>query len=147
MKMKLSNLLIDDEKLVSDLELIGIEIADNAKLMLIPTPENDYIKCRRNDEYTHLMIEDIIFTESFAHDVIVHSKNGEYSTSLRIKQLADLLPKDSFIQISQSAIVSVTQITKIRAALNAKYYITMSNGDELTVTRSYYYEFKSFFGI
>lgn len=147
MKLKLSNLLVDDEKLVSELEHIGVEISDEAELMIIPTPENGYIRCRRNGEYIHLTIDDIIFVESFAHDVIVHSKNGEYSTSLRIKQLADLLPEDRFIRISQSAVVSVTHITRIRAALNAKYYITMSGGDELTVTRSYYYEFKKFFGI
>ena len=147
MKMKLSNLLKDDEELISELESNGVELNDNAALMIIPTPENRYIKCRQNDENVHLEIEDIIFIESFAHDVIVHSKRGDHTTSLRIKQFADILPRESFIQISQSAIVAVAHITKIRAALNTKYYITVSSGEELTVTRSYYYEFKSFFGI
>lgn len=147
MKLKLSNSLSDDKKLIAELEHAGIEISDDSELMIVLNPESGYIKCRRNGEYVHMAMDDIIFAESFGHDVIVHSKNGEYTTSLRIKQLAELLPGDRFLRISQSAVVSAAEITRIRAALNAKYYITMSSGDELTVTRSYYYEFKSFFGI
>ena len=44
MKMKLSNLLKDDEELISELESNGVELNDNAALMIIPTPENRYIK-------------------------------------------------------------------------------------------------------
>ncbi len=147
MKLRLSPLISNDNELISNLQDIGIEITDDAKFTIIPSQQNDYIKCRRNGENTHPLIDDIIFVESFAHDVIIYASNGKFSTSLRIKQLANLLPNDRFIQISQSAVVSIAHIQKIRAALNAKYYITMSNGDKLTVTRSYYRKFKLLFGI
>lgn len=147
MKLKLSNSLSDDKNLIAELEHAGIEISDDSELMIVLNPESGYIKCRRNGEYVHMATDDIIFAESFGHDVIVHTKNGEYTTSLRIKQLAELLPEGRFLRISRSAVVSAAGVTRIRAALNAKYYITMISGDELTVTRSYYYEFKNFFGI
>ena len=76
-----------------------------------------------------------------------NTKIMKYKTKYRIYQLEKLLPLDKFIRISNSIIIKKNSIRYIKPALNCRFYLTLTNGDVVDVTRTYYYKFKEFYGI
>lgn len=87
------------------------------------------------------------YIESIGHDVFIHTNEKKYKTKYRIYQLEGLLPPDRFIRISNSVIIKKNSIRQIKPALSSKFYLTLTNGDVVDVTRTYFYKFKEFYGI
>jgi DNA-binding LytR/AlgR family response regulator len=133
-----------EEKLLS----LGIEIDDDADFIL--TEKNhfsDYISCRKNEDICHVLVSDIIYIESMGHDIYLHTIDETYRVRNRLWQLEKSLNPDCFLRISNSVIVAKNKVKKIRAALSQKFILTLENGSNVDVTRSYYYIFKNEFGI
>lgn len=127
---------------------LGIEIDDDADFIL--TEKNhfsDYISCRKNEEICHVLVSDIIYIESMGHDIYIHTIDEIYRVRNRLWQLEKSLNPDCFLRISNSVIVAKNKVKKIRAALSQKFILTLENGSNVDVTRSYYYIFKNEFGI
>ncbi len=128
----------------------GFEIDDEAKLMIIEKEQYSSFIAAKNErgEKIKLKAEEIVFIESFGHDVVIHSTDGEtYSAYDRLYQLCMILDKDKFLRVSNCAIISKPHVKKIKPTLSMKFILTMSNGALVDVTRSYYNSFKEFFGI
>lgn len=131
-----------------ELLAMGFVIADDAQYIL--TEKNrysEYISCKNQDISCHVPVSEIVFIESMGHDIFVHTVNESYKCSERLWQLEKSLNPTHFIRISNSVIVAREHIKGIKTALSQKFIITLSNGTKVDVTRSYYYIFKSKFGI
>lgn len=126
----------------------NIEIAEDAHLILT---EEDYVgdtlECRDDEGIVIVHTEKICYMESIGHDVYVYADNMKYKTKYRIYQLEKLLPSDRFIRISNSIIIRKDSIRYIKPAMSCKFYLTLTNGAVVDVTRTYYYKFKEFYGI
>lgn len=126
----------------------NIEISEESKLILT---EEDYVgdtlECRDEEGIIIVNTENICYMESVGHDVYVYVDNMKYKTKYRIYQLEKILPSDRFIRISNSIIIKKNSIRYIKPALSCKFYLTLTNGDVVDVTRTYYYKFKEFYGI
>lgn len=132
------------EKMIS----LGFELDEDAEFVL--TERNyylEYIGCKKDDEAHHLNTEEIVYIESMGHDIIIHTLNDEYKCSDRLWQLEKSLDPSRFLRISNSVIINRKRIKRIKAALGQKFLLTMENGSNVDVTRSYYYMFKNEFGI
>lgn len=126
----------------------GIEVSEEAKLIL--TEEGyigDSLECKDAEGVAYVNTEDICYMESIGHDVYVHTNEKQFKTRYRIYQLEGLLPPDRFIRISNSVIIKKNSIRHIKPALSSKFYLTLTNGDVVDVTRTYFYKFKDFYGI
>ena len=148
MRIKLRLNKTTQESIQGELTEKNIEISEESKLILT---EEDYIgdnlECRDEKGIVIVNTENICYMESVGHDVYVYADNMQYKTRLRIYQLEKLLPSDIFIRISNSIIIRKNSIRHIKPALSCKFYLTLTNGDVVDVTRSYYYKFKEFYGI
>jgi len=148
MKLRLKLNSDTREPVRKELESMGIEIDNDAKLILT---EEDYregeILCRRDEERIFVPIEDILYIETLGKDVYIYSGNSRYSTTMRLYVLEKILPAETFIRISSSVIIHRRAIKKIRPALSQKFYLTLQNDAVVDVTRSYYVRFKEYFGI
>ena len=148
MKIKLRLNKTTQESIQGELTEKNIEISEESKLILT---EEDYIgdtlECRDEKGIVIVNTENICYMESVGHDVYVYADNVQYKTRLRIYQLEKLLPLDKFIRISNSIIIKKNSIRYIKPALSCKFYLTLTNGDVVDVTRTYYYKFKEFYGI
>lgn len=133
-----------EEKMIA----LGIEIDDEAEYVLMERNKySDYISCRRGDESCHVSISEIIYIESMGHDIIVHTAKEDYRCSSRLWQLEKSLDPAYFIRISNSVIIARKKVKRIKAALSQKFVLSMEDGSNVDVTRSYYYIFKNEFGI
>ena len=140
--------IIITDKLINDKGKKGIDIDDDAELIL--SEQNvtvSHLIARRSDEIYRLETKDISHIESFAHDIVAYCGEEEYRLSETLRRLEEILDPKEFIRVSNSVIVSVSHIKSIRPALSQKFMLTMKNGAKVDVTRTYYYIFKEFLGI
>lgn len=136
------------EPIRMELEDLGVEISENADLIL--TEENyteGELLCRSNEDRFLIPIEDVLYIESLGKDVFVYTGKSKFSAAVRLYMLERTLPAEKFIRISNSVIINRTAIKKIRPALSQKFYLTLKNDDVVDVTRSYYVRFKDYYGI
>ena len=127
----------------------GIEISDDAEYVL--TESSGYkafiqVKDEKKDR-VRISAEDVIFIEAFGKDIEIHTESDTYHSQDRMYELESLLDPKEFIRVSKSVIVSRKHVKKIRPSLSMKYILTMTDGTLIDVTRSYYSDFRRFFGI
>lgn len=148
MKLKLR---VSEEKyrgIADELTAKGIEIDEQADYILIERNTSaNYLIGKKEEEIYRLNTAEISHIESFAHDVIAYTDEGEFKINERLKTLTVMLDPNVFIRVSNSVILSVNHIQSIKPAFTQKFIVTMKNGAKIDVTRSYYYIFKEFFGI
>ena len=99
------------------------------------------------NERVRISTDDIIVVESFGHDIVIHTPRGSFKAAERLYQLERLLDPDRFLRISNSVIIAKKKIERIVPTLSSKFILTMSNGQKVDVTRSYYGIFKDRLGI
>ncbi len=128
----------------------GFEIGEEGEYILSESGSVDssFVIARDEEGHkVHIASDDIIYIESFGHDVEVHTTEGRFFASERLYQLAEKLDREQFFRVSNSVIISKKHVRKIRPAISMKFVLTMDDGTIVDVTRSYYYAFKEFFGI
>lgn len=150
MKIKL---IVSDERYAEiEKEMLekGFEIDEEADLIL---SERDLysnylvVKCADCNEHVRISVHEIVFIESYGHDIQVHVCNGKYKAAERLHQLEKMLDPEQFLRISNSVIIARDKVKKIRPTLSSKFILTMSDGQSVDVTRSYYNIFRDSFGI
>lgn len=150
MKVKLS---VSNERYEEIKKLLlerGIKIDDNAELVLSEANRyNDNLIVRDTvlNERIILPVEEIAYIETYGHIVEVHAANNTYHATDRLYRIANTLDPDKFLRISNSVIIAKDKVKKITPTLAMKFILTMTDGRNVDVTRSYYYIFKESFGI
>lgn len=150
MKVKLA---VSNERYEEIKEMLierGIEIDDNSDLIL--SESNKFldsltVKDITTNERIILPVEDIAYIETFGHSVEVHTNVMTYQAMDRLYKIVNLLDPDKFLRISNSVVIARDKVKKITPTLSMKFILTMADGKNVDVTRSYYYIFKEFFGI
>jgi two-component system response regulator LytT len=89
----------------------------------------------------------VIFIEAFGKDIEIHTAEGTFLAEERMYRLEETLDPKEFLRVSKSVIIAKKHVKKIRPTLSMKYVLTMTGGTLVDGTRSYYSEFRRFFGI
>lgn len=134
----------------NELLALGMEVDDTADLVLREATQfvqTLTTKTMDGSEIVRVPVEEIICIESFGHDVEVHTESQCLKTADRLYQILISLDPECFIRISNSVIVSKSKIKNIRPALSQKYHLTLTTGEQVDVTRTYYYAFREALGI
>ncbi len=148
MKVKLIASEEHYDALARELLALGIELDDEARLILQEADAFlDRLTCRRENEHFLVRTEEILYIESLAHDILVHTAEAVYKTGERLWQLDRRLDPQKFLRISHSVIVAKDAIQSIRPALSQKFLLTLSDGSHVDVTRTYYLAFREAMGI
>ena len=141
--MNFKVMLDPNDKLRNDLKKIGIIDDDSSEYIITKKNMNiDYLQAKSDEKIYYINVLEIIYIESLGHDILIHTKQGVYTTKERLKQLEKLLDTDIFLRISLSVIINVKYIKRIEASIFQKFILHMINGDKVDVTRSYYYIFR-----
>lgn len=148
MKIKLRLSPPNKEKVLEEFAKFGIEITDEAEFVLIEEEtEVEFLLCKIEGEIHQIFTDEIVYIESLGRDILVHTSDKIFKSTERLYRLEQILQGDKFIRISNSIIISKNKIKKLKPSLSSKFIVTMSNGDVVDVTRTYYYKFKESLGI
>lgn len=147
MKIRLNIRAENLDAVSAELKEHGIEISDDADLILREANHcSDWLAVRYENEHMHIPADSILYIESLGHDILIHTKDAVYSGQDRLFQLETMLGPD-FMRISNSVIIAKKEVIRIRSSLNQVFTLTLSNSDEVRVSRTYYQLFKEEFGI
>ena len=96
---------------------------------------------------TTLALSEILYIESVDRKCLVYTKDNVFETTKRLYELEQQLVSFLFLRINKSCIVNLKNIDAIRAYLDRRLLITMSNGEQLIVSRQYAPELKHLLGV
>ena len=108
---------------------------------------NTKLCCRRQGELFQIALNDILYIESVDRKCFVYTKDNVFETTKRLYELEQQLVSFLFLRINKSCIVNLKNIDAIRAYLDRRLLITMSNGEQLIVSRQYAPELKHLLGV
>jgi|LGOV01.1.fsa_nt_gb DNA-binding LytR/AlgR family response regulator len=99
------------------------------------------------NKYYILIPKDIIYIESFDHNIVAHCINGDFNIDEKLYEIAGVFIQYGFIRIHKSYVVNKTHIKSIIPEFNRKFRLVMSNNHEIEVSRRYFVEFKESIGM
>lgn len=130
--------LIEDELIIrcsrlnDDITKIQRAAAD------IATKTQRFIFYKGDTEY-YLTLEEVLFFETEADSICVHTVDNVYQTKYRLYELEELLP-GYFMRVSKSAILNINQIYSISRNLSASSIVQFQNTHKQVYVSRYYYK-------
>lgn len=135
------------EKYKNLLKKSGFVISNNANLLF---KEEEYSQdtfiCENSNEFEIIHFSQIVYIESFGHDILLHTIQKEYKIKEKLYEVEGILFDKGFIRINKSTIVSKQGIKKIRPSLNGRMDLMLKNGKTVYVSKNYSKQFKEFIG-
>jgi DNA-binding LytR/AlgR family response regulator len=105
------------------------------------------IMVKNNESITSLDLEKILYIESVDGKCFVYTANEVYESSGKLYELQQQLEQYLFVRINKSCVVKLKKISSIRTYIDRRLLITMSNEEQLIVSRQYADEIKILLGV
>lgn len=100
-------------------------------------PVSARIKIRESNTIRYVDSGKVIWFEAANQYVQVHALSGDYLVSTEsLNSLQEKIDPDAFVRVHRSAIVNINYARCIRIDGNGVYFIEMSNGDRVRISRS-----------
>lgn len=98
---------------------------------------NHQMTVRKDDEIHLLDIADVISVESVDRKCFIYTADEIYESDFRLYELEQQLAQYGFFRVSKSFLVQLRHIQSLRADLNRRVRITMSNDEQIVASRQY----------
>lgn len=108
---------------------------------------NHQLTARKNDEIYLLDIADVIYIESVDRKCFIYTTDEIYESDFRLYELEQQLEEYGFVRVSKSFLIYLQKIHSLKADINRKIRITMSNGEQIMASRQYADELKKRLGV
>lgn len=89
-----------------------------------------------------VQLNSIYYIEGVEKKTFVYTENQVYEISERLYQLVEKYEEFGFLRISKSVILNIDKVESVKAGLNARFEVRLSNGEKVIVSRSYVKELK-----
>lgn len=118
--IKTPRLTQDIEKLISLMRMIDMQIA-----------------VKKDDEIYLLDIEKILYIETVERNTFVYTEDATYESDLKLYEMEQELLEKSFSRISRQSIINLKKVKSLKADINRKIRVTLVNGEQIIVSRTY----------
>lgn len=98
----------------------------------------DRIVVKNGSKIIIISLDKIEYIEAQDDYVAIHSEGKKYLKQLTMKYLESSLPKDQFVRVHRSFIVSIDQIDRLEAYSKDTYIAMLKGGQKISVSRSGY---------
>jgi two-component system LytT family response regulator len=92
---------------------------------------------RTEAETIRLRVIDIDWIDAAGDYMCVHALGNTYVLRETMKALESLLDPNRFARVHRSTIVNIERVNSLRPHINGEFFLTLSNGQELKLSRSY----------
>lgn len=96
---------------------------------------------------TSIDLEDILYIESVDRKCFIYTVNKVYESFNKLYELEQQLEQYLFVRINKSCVVNLKNIDSIKTYLDRRLLITMSNSEQLIVSRQYAGDIKNLLGV
>lgn len=96
---------------------------------------------------TALNLEEILYIESVDRKCFLYTAEKVYESFNKLYELEQQLAQYFFVRINKSCVVNLKNINSIKTYINRRLLITLSNEEQLIVSRQYADEIKVLLGV
>ena len=90
------------------------------------------------DGRTHLVAPDeVLYAESVDGRTFLYTHDQVFQTPMHLYELEERLAGTEFVRTSRQALVNFDHVRSLRPALGARMVMTLSNGEDVLVSRQY----------
>jgi len=149
MKILFKGSELETKKMINRLKNGDFEVVTSNgdyEIQKVEKVKSSIIGMSKNNYYI-ILPKDVIYVESFDHDVICHSMSGDYSIDEKLYEIAGAFIEYGFVRIHKSYVVNKTHIKEIIPEFNRKFRLIMTNNYEIEVSRRYFVDFKESIGM
>lgn len=94
---------------------------------------------------TFVAIHDIDWIDAAGDYMCVHANNETHIMRTTMRELESKLDASTFQRVHRSTIVNVERVEKVSSHINGEFYLTLTGGSTLKMSRSYKQKVKRFF--
>ncbi|MBO5114243.1 MAG: LytTR family transcriptional regulator DNA-binding domain-containing protein [Lachnospiraceae bacterium] len=105
------------------------------------------IPATADGERVNLAVEAILYIESVDKRTFIYTENRVLMTEKRLYELEEVLDKRDFFRCSKSTIIHLNKIVKLKPEFTRNILATLSNGENIVISRRYAAELKKLLGI
>ena len=131
-----------EERLLKTVKRITRDEPPEPRAAVLPKTAGKLIM-KSNKVWKIVDVKDIRYFQSQDHLTTAVTASGSYTLGYTLRELEAQLPASAFIRIHKSFILNIGFINEIIPWFNYTYKITIKDGGELPVGRSYMKKFKS----
>lgn len=121
--------------------------SDIEKMLATLRMMNHQLTVKRGNEIHLLDIARIIYIESVDRRCFIYTSDEIYESEFRLYELEHQLEEYGFFRVSKSLLIHLQDIQSLKADINRRIRVTMSNGEEIIASRQYSEELKKRLGV
>lgn len=96
----------------------------------------------------HLIdLRQILYAETVERCTFIYTENGVFESALRLYELESMLAEHNFIRVNKSTLLNLNKIESLKSDIDRRIRVTLKNGYQLIISRSYAEDFKSRLGL
>lgn len=120
---------------------------DVEKILATLRMMNHQITAKKDAEIYLLDTAQVIYIESVDRKCFIYTADETYESDFRLYELEQQLKEYGFFRVSKSFLIHLQNIQSLKADINRKIRITMSNGEQIIASRQYADELKKRLGV
>ncbi len=105
------------------------------------------ISVKANGEIRLIELKSILYVETVDGNTFVYTENGVFESPLRLYELESMLAEHKFIRVNKSTLLNLNKIESLKSDIDRRIRVTLKNGYQLIISRSYAEDFKAKLGL
>ncbi|MCM1174840.1 MAG: LytTR family transcriptional regulator DNA-binding domain-containing protein [Blautia sp.] len=102
---------------------------------------------RKGEETYFLDVSEAVYIESVDRKSFIYTEKEVYESDLKLYELEQQLEACGFFRASKSCLIQLKYIRSLRADINRRIKVTLTNGEQIVVSRQYAEELKRKLGL
>lgn len=120
---------------------------DIEKILATLRVMDNQLTVRKSNEIYLLDIMQVIYIESVERTCFVYTEKDIYESDFKLYELEQQLEEYGFFRASKSCLIHLRNIQSLKADIDRKIRVTMSNGEQIIASRQYANELKKRLGV
>lgn len=108
---------------------------------------NHQLTAKKDGEIHRVDIAQVLYMESVDRKCFIYTDCEVYESDFKLYELERQLEGNGFLRVSKSFLIHLQKIRSLKADINRKIRITMSNGEQIMASRQYAEELKRRLGV
>ena len=103
---------------------------------------NAKLTARVEDKTVFVELNDVLYFESVDNRTFLYTSQAVLEVKYKLYELESFLPSEDFFRISKAQIVNINQIKALAPGFNRTLLATMTNGEQVYISRKYAMELR-----
>lgn len=98
---------------------------------------NAKLTAKLNRQTVFVELSEVLYFESVDNRTFLYTSDAVMELKYRLYELESILPPEDFFRISKAQIVNINRIRALSPGFNRTLFATMTNGEQVYISRKY----------